>query len=774
MARKPKAEAEDADSPKAKGAASDKKLLLELRERYKKCVEADRENRAKYRENMKFALVPGEQWDKTTKDDRGKDRVMYEFNLIRIKGKAIVNQIRSNRPSAKISPVEDDDIDMAYAMKAEIDQIQNASDADSVTDYVTEHQVFGGMGAEQYITRYCDDSVDRQEIIIEPVKNPMNLYPDYSCQKQDKSDAKFWILTSKMTKEAYKAKYPKAEPVAFDVDDGFEDDCDEEHVWVAEYWKQKPVMRRLALLSDGKTVDLATVQQLPMGVEIVKERNAPGFEVCQYICSGDAVLADENGEKEHPWAGKHFPFNVAYGEYSVIDGKEVWSGITEHGKDTQRAHNWAMTSFFEAIAATPQATTWVTAKQATGHTKEWAEAQRKNFGIRLYEHDPAAPGPPQTTPPASIPTALVAAAQMSSDSLKSVLGMPDETLGEKGSTNSGVAIRRRQEAGAVANYNYGDNINKLVRRRFEILMDLVPKVYDTPHTIRVVGAGAAEKVIKLNEIDPVTGQKLNDLSAVKYDLVVTPSPSFATQRQEAAEMYTQLSQANPQLMQIAPDVIFNNLDLPGAKDIAERMKVMLPAPVAQLLNKDQPEDPRVVAAMEQVKLMEAQLQEQAALVEQASADAQKEKSAADKAKSDVEIKIAELATKQAELATDVANFEKLVAQTQAKQAEQSMADNEAKSDEQVAGERAELEELAAGIGQGLAILQQQFAEQTQALAALMQQMAAQAQVKKPISAKTVRVNNEFITQMSDGRTARSRRLPGGGFDTQLDVPETVQ
>ncbi len=137
-----------------KGSEEDRAIVTELRERYTKCVEHDRDNRKKYRENMRFTLVAGEQWDEQTKKDRGKDRVMYEFNEVRIKCKAVVNQIRSNRPSAKISPAEDGDVSLAEAMKGLIDQIQNACDADSVMDYATEHQVIGGMGAERYRTRF--------------------------------------------------------------------------------------------------------------------------------------------------------------------------------------------------------------------------------------------------------------------------------------------------------------------------------------------------------------------------------------------------------------------------------------------------------------------------------------------------------------------------------------------------------------------------------------------------------------------------------------------
>jgi hypothetical protein len=746
MAKKPPAVEPD-DTEETRATASDKKLLKELRERYTKCVDRERDNRAGYRANMKFTLIPGEQWDETTKKDRGKDRPMYEFNETRIKCKAVVNQIRANRPSAKIAPAEDGDVEMAEAMKGLIDQVQNASDADAVTDYATEHQVIGGMGAERYTTKWQEDSVDGQDIEIEPVKNPMCLYADYACQKQDKSDARFWIYAAKLPKETYKAKYPNAKPVEFGIEDDFNDDCDDEHVWVAEYWIKKPVTRMLMLLSNGRTVDAASMTALPEGVTVIKSRKAPGHRIVQYICSGDAVLTDAEGVKEHEWAGREFPFNIAYGEYMVIDGKETWYGLPEHAKDAQRAHNWAATSVYEAIASTPQGTTWVTADQAKDLTAEWAEAQRKNIRIKRYNHDPKAPGPPVSEPPASVPTALVAAMQMSSDSLKSVMGLPDATLGEVGRENSGVAIRRRQEAGAVANFNFGDNMTRFVRRRYEILMDLIPKIYDTPRQIRVLGKDGAEKWIRINQMDPVTGEIVGDLSAMKYDLVVTQGPNFATQRQEAAETYMGMQQTNPQLAMAAGDLIFKALDLPYAQEISERLKATLPPQIQAMINKDNPQSPEVVAAMQQVDMMQQQIQEQAQLVQQASAEAQTEKAAADKAKSDVQIAIANLKVQEAGINQSVAEFKTLVAETQAKMAqEQSVTDGE--------NERAN---LTGEIQQALGAIMQQNAEFMQQSIAVLADVQSKSQAQVVVApspprarvARIERINGSLVPIYED-------------------------
>ena len=108
-------------------------------------------------------------------------------------------------------------------------------------------------------------------------------------------------------------------------------------------------------------------------------------------------------------------------------------------------------------------------------------------------------------------------------------------------------------------------------------------VYDTERSVRILGTDGAEQYAKVNAIDPQTGQMVNDLSRGKFDVTVTSGPSFSTQRQEAAEVYMGLAQANPAVFAIAGDLIFKSLDLPYSEDMAERMKSMLPPQIQQML-----------------------------------------------------------------------------------------------------------------------------------------------------------------------------------------------
>ncbi len=766
MAKKPTKPDAD-DSPNAKKVASDKAILEELLERNKKCDDADRDNRDGYRKNMRFTYVPGEQWEQAIKNERGVDRPMYQFNRMRARCKYVINGIRENRPSVKIRPFEEGDIQNAEIRKAVHDNVWNASDGDSVIDYAAEHQVTGGMGAARLVTRYCDESVDEQDIFLEPILNPMCLKPDYACQKQDKSDARFWIYEAKIAKEVYEAKYKGRTEVEFEVENDLDPNDDENSVWVAEYWRKEPVKRVLVKLATGETVEES---KAPAGAEIIKRREIDSHVIVQYICSGDAVL------ERHEWAGKEFPFAAVYGEYLVIDGKIVWYGLPEHGKDPARALNWAMTSVFEAIASQPLATTWVTAAQAKDQVNGWAEAVRKNFPIKVYNADPASPGPPQKETAATIPTALIQAASMASAEMDGALGLFPDNVGEQSNAQSGRAIRARQTQGAMATFNYPDNMAKFVRRIHEILLDLAPKIIDTQRTIRILGKDGAEKYLTINQRDPMTGEVVNDLSAGKYDLVVTQGPNYATQRQEAAEFYTNVMQTNPIIGQVAGDLIMKAQDYPYAQEIGDRLRAMLPPQIQQMLGGDKAQDPQVVAAMQQVAEQAALVQQQAQVVQQAAAEAEAEKADATKAKSDVQVAAANLKVQQAQLQTEVANFQALVAQTEAKFAQQQAAKAGEDSTQKVAAEQEQTATIVQGVAEALQQIQQQTADMLQQTAEQLAQLAMQPKPQSAKRAVSQRVNGGYQTQVLDEEgnvvgVANSQRANG---QMVTDYQPTVQ
>jgi hypothetical protein len=630
---------------------ADRDLLVKIRKRAKIMMDADRENRQQAIEDMKFLRVPGYQWDDITKSERGNDRPMYEFNKLNVSVKSVINQMRENRPMGKVRAAEDGDVKTADILEGGIRNVVANADFDTVTDYAAEYQVGAGMGAWRVSLEYAEDSFG-QVIDIDPLLNPFCLYCDPACKDILKRDAEDWWYTDKISKSSYETRWPKADVV--DLDDvEFDDNSDwetEDQIRIGEYWYKEPYNKTLLLLSDGSVIDAMDDGGQPVtppeGVTVVKSRVQRCHKIMMCIVSGMAIL-----EGPVEWAGSMHPWVMVYGEYVVIDGKVYWNGITRAGKDAQRAYNYSRTSAIETVALAPQDKPWMTPKQILGLETHLAEAHKKNYPFNLYNPDPLAGNgaPPVRQGGPNIPAALVQEMQIASDDIKAVTGIYDASLGAQGNETSGKAINARKAQGEIANFNYQDNMGKGVKRTWEILVDLFPRVIDTETTIRILGIDGKESYETVNKFDPMTGKVINDLSRGRFDTAITVGPSYATRRMEAAEAYTQMAGVDEGLMLSSGDLVYKALDLPYAQEIAERRQKLLPPPIQQMLTEGKALPPEVQAAMAQVQQMQQQVQEHGQLVQAAQQELQQEMAKAAGAKASAQLAQANVATSEAAL-----------------------------------------------------------------------------------------------------------------------------
>jgi hypothetical protein len=103
------------------------------------------------------------------------------------------------------------------------------------------------------------------------------------------------------------------------------------------------------------------------------------------------------------------------------------------------------------------------------------------------------------------------------------------------------------------------------------------------------------------------GEVLNDVTVGEYDVVMDTGPGFQTKRQQAVESMMPLLTGNAELFNIAGDLVFRNMDFPGADVIADRLAAMNP-----LANIDEKSDipPEVQMRLAQSQQMIEQLQQQ--------------------------------------------------------------------------------------------------------------------------------------------------------------------
>jgi hypothetical protein len=142
--------------------------------------------------------------------------------------------------------------------------------------------------------------------------------------------------------------------------------------------------------------------------------------------------------------------------------------------------------------------------------------------------------------------------------------------------------------------------------------------FDTPRTLRVLGADEASKIMRVN--DPKADGGLVDITKGKYDVVVETGPSYATKRLETADSMTNALQAMPKLGEVAADLYVQAQDWPNADILAKRLKKAMPP---EIVNDDDdeptPGQAQAKAQAEQMAAQQAQMQQQAAQMAQEQA-----------------------------------------------------------------------------------------------------------------------------------------------------------
>ena len=144
---------------------------------------------------------------------------------------------------------------------------------------------------------------------------------------------------------------------------------------------------------------------------------------------------------------------------------------------------------------------------------------------------------------------------------------------------SGKAIRGQQMQIDLSNFHYYDNLTRSLKQTGRIILDLIPKIYDKERVMRIIGYDNRPEMVTINQriVDEQGAEKiLNDVTVGEYDVYMDTGPGYQSKRQEAVEAMIPLLQANPELFQAAGDLVFRNMDFPGADVIADRLAAVNP------------------------------------------------------------------------------------------------------------------------------------------------------------------------------------------------------
>lgn len=596
---------DDSDTPEDD---SNDDLIRTAKQRFRRCDLWEAIARKRWLEDYKFYNADAYnmyQWPDNARNARGfgtgDERPCLTVNKSAKHCDMVINDALQNKTSIKIKPVGSEaTYEAAQIMEGIVRHIEYISDAQSHYARAFKHQVISGYGVFRVITDYLDDKSFDQEIYIKAIQDPLSVFIDPDAQEPDASDARFAFIFTDMPRDQFEIKYPKFTDrmvhTALGNDEGW---IAEKHVRIAEYFYKEDEQDTLIVFTDPATkVQTPIFKSDTVGwkkelrkvlQEQLDDPNTKIREVIRCKVKWCKIIGDEVVERAD-WAGETIPVVPVIGSKTEIEGELDRKGHLRSMIDSQRMLNYNASAAIE-YGALQSKTPWIASAAAIEGQDAWASSNLVNYSVLVWNHmdddgnpleEPSRPAPPMGAP------LYQEGMKNASDDMMMVSGQYQPLLGQPGNERSGTAIQARQRQGENATYHFIEHQAQAVRRLGKIVIDLIPKIYDTPRIINIMAEDGTTQMVQL---DPNAQQLMQVKKAAleqeadqivlnpkigKYDVISDVGPDYATRRQEAFNALSQIASTAPELMSIIGDLVLLAADFPMAEQAAERLKRMVP------------------------------------------------------------------------------------------------------------------------------------------------------------------------------------------------------
>ena len=546
--------AENEDKQPELDAKKQEQFLATARRRFDIAVEEEKDLRLKFLSDLRFASPDGDdQWEPEIKLQRQQaGRPAMAFPRCHTFVQQVSNEARQQKPSIKISSRLDQDKDTAEVYEGLARYIQYTSDAEIAYETAIEYSAGASFGYYRFLTEYVDEDSDDLNLVVVPVLDPMQIYGILVPACFNRAP-KWGFVVSDMPREEFVLEYPGSQVVSLgwqEASKQAEGWVSEETVRIAEYWYVEETKIK------GKR----------------KPKNVVKF--CKI--NGVEVLPDSETE----WPGNRIPIIPVLGKQMIKEGKPQLFSVVRPQKSAQQLINYSKSRIAETLSTSPVSPFIVVEGQLENHEQEWQNMNKVLTPTLTYKAvDVAgrpAPAPQRQVyePPIASLSAFVA---QEVEDMKATTGIFDASLGSQSNETSGKAIQARQIQGSLTTMHFLDNLGRSFKKGGEIIVDLIPKIYDTAREIQILGEDEEPRVVKVNQEYMENGKKKrHDLTKEKFVPVISMARAYDSKRLETFDMLQSLTQAAPNLLPLFGDVMFKNSDMAGADIVAERFKKQLP------------------------------------------------------------------------------------------------------------------------------------------------------------------------------------------------------
>ncbi len=534
------------------------------------------------REAHHFVDVRNGQWEpEYFRSNDGKPR--YTFDIVGPIIDQVAGDIEQAEFDIQVKPAGGEaTVASARLLDGLIRNIENISNATHIFNSSGRNMVTAGIGGWRVAQKFVDDDSFDQDLVIEPIHNFNDrVWFDPNSKLQTREDANYAFVLTPLTPQDYKERFPKGSGT------GISQDRISNVYWhktdlivIGQIYYRKEVERTLVLMSDGRVYEdneeLAAVKDelSANGITEVRKRKRKETIFVSRLFDGSDWL-----NQPQDTVFSYLPVIPEYGNFKVVEDKPVYRGVVEKLIDPQRVLNYSLSRQVEEGALAPRAKYWMTKKQAKGHEETLQTLNTNADPVQFYNPDETNFGPPQQNGGAQINPGLQLITQTMREITAQTSGHFAASMGDNPGLQSGVAIEKLQKRSANGVNKYMQAHEIAICQTAKVLIEAIPKVYDTRRQLRIIGEDGTQEIIQANTpvFDQQTGGVvvLNDLTKGKYDVTCQAGPSFKNKQQETVAALIEVSRFRPEVLDMATDILFNNLTSPGMSLVGERFRNQL-------------------------------------------------------------------------------------------------------------------------------------------------------------------------------------------------------
>lgn len=521
-------------------------------------------------------------------------RPTLEFNILEAYISRLLGEFEKQEPSISVHADDQTQVDVQTIELVEkhlkhifLDSKNRHTQYEIYKDILS-----GGFSAARVTTEWANSMSFDQVPNFARVFDPTLCGWDKLAIESHKGDGRFCFELTPMEKERAEEELPgiKFDQISFRKDvEGFNwsylNDRGEKILIVADYYEKHVKDVRIVKLANGKVVPLSVYEKAQENWNYFEPIPAiMGKPRTTQIETIDRYRIVENQVVKHESPDYNFLPIVFFDGNSVLiktpkngNVRQVCRPYVYHAKGAQRLKNYAGISLANEIENIIQHK-FIIKKEALPKEEDFLQPlkdmQKASQVVvnAFYEGDPNQPIPDPIMPIPKMPCPPeILQAFSGCDSLVQMeLGSFDAALGINDNQLSGKAIIAGASQSNSAAMPYVIGFLHGLQRVGQIIVSLIPKLYDTPRTLPIVDEEGKKSYAEVNK--PGKPSMFYDTNVL--NVVIEAGVNFRIEKNQALQQIVQLKQIDPMFAEFmnteGMDIVLDNVEIRGIELLKER------------------------------------------------------------------------------------------------------------------------------------------------------------------------------------------------------------